>query len=115
QTSVLAIVTTLVVGIPACFGLRHAFRGRTAVRGLLLAPLIVPQVITAMAIYYAMSRSDIQSSVVTIGLTQAVLILPVFILIVGGALQKLDTKLEWAASASGANTWQTAVFVILPQ
>lgn len=110
------MVLSTMLGIMLAFALvRGRFPGKALVNQLATAPLIVPTIIYAVAIYglFAWLR--------LIGLWQGVVLghvvhaLPLVVLVVGAALRTVDPDLELAAEGLGAGRWTAIRRVTLPQ
>jgi putative spermidine/putrescine transport system permease protein len=110
---VVVVATTL--GTLAAFGL---VRGRGwwkgPVQGLLLAPMIVPGVITAIAIYYVFLQWHLTATLLGYVFAHTVLALPLVIVPIGASLQTIDRRLEQAAASLGAKPVTTFLRVTLP-
>src|SRR5208282_757676 len=68
----------------------------------LLLPIIVPTVITSIAMYFLSARLHLVGNLLWIGICHAVIALPVVLLILLAALQGVDVNLERAALSLGA-------------
>jgi len=112
--AIVTIVAT-VLGVAGAVGLAHGRgRWRAPVRGMLLAPMIVPGVITAIGIYYVFLRAGLTESLTGFVLAHTVLALPLVVITVSASLQGLDRQLEWAAASLGASPWRVFRQVTLP-
>jgi len=109
-------VLATILGIMLAFALvRGRFPGKALVNQLATAPLIVPTIVYAVAIYglFAWLR--------LIGLWQGIVLghvvhaLPLVVLVVGAALRTVDANLELAAQGLGASRWMAIRRVTLPQ
>jgi putative spermidine/putrescine transport system permease protein len=105
----------LVLGLLATFALvRFNLRGRKLIFILLILPIVVPEVITALAIYFVFARAQFTGTLASIAIAQSVLALPYVVLVVSPALRNLDPQFEQAARNLGAGPLQTFRHVILP-
>lgn len=103
QVALLATVFSVVLGTLAAIGLERLGRGwRTILSGLMLAPLIVPVIMTSIALYYTMQRIGLHGSLAGLALGHTVLCLPFVVLNVGVSLNGLDPSLARAAAGLGA-------------
>ena len=93
---------------------RFDFRGRGALTGLAMLPLIVPYVVLAVALLVLFRVIGIQLSLVTIAIAHVVVALPYTTLIVLARLIGFDKQLEEAAMDLGASYPTTIRLVILP-
>jgi putative spermidine/putrescine transport system permease protein len=115
---VLAVLTTavsLVIGIPAAFGLaRGRFRGRQAVTMLIVAPLVVPVILIAIAEYFFLAEIGLIGTTPGLVLAHTLLALPFVVIIVTASLQGYDRAFERAAMSMGAGPLRTFWHVTLP-
>ncbi|MBM3525617.1 MAG: ABC transporter permease [Alphaproteobacteria bacterium] len=109
-------VLATALGLMLAFALvRGRFPGKALVNQLATAPLIVPSIIYAVAIYGLFAWFKL------IGLWQGVVLghvvhaLPLVVLVVGAALRTVDPNLELAAEGLGASRWTAIRRVTLPQ
>src|SRR2546430_76818 len=93
---------------------RFEFRGRGALTGLAMLPLIVPYVVLGVALLILFHALNIPLSVVTVALAHVVVALPYTTLIVLARLLGFDQHLEEAAMDLGAGYPTTIRLVILP-
>ncbi|MFP5022859.1 ABC transporter permease [Pseudonocardia phyllosphaerae] len=115
QVALLAAVLATVVGTAAAFGLdRSRFRGRGAVRQLLMAPMILPGIVVAIAVYGVFLRWQLNGTLLGFVLAHAVLGVPFVITSVHTSLANYDATVEKAAASLGAGRVTTARRVILP-
>ena len=94
---------------------RASFRGRELIDGLLMSPLIVPQVIVGLAflIFYVKVKS--WSQFTDLLLLHTLLTLPYATRVVRASLARINPRLEEAAVGLGASATMSFVRVTLPQ
>ncbi|HVB09916.1 MAG TPA: ABC transporter permease [Bacillota bacterium] len=103
------------LAILASFALvRGSLRRQGAVYAIILAPLITPEIIVAIALYFIFARVHLVGTELAIILGQAVLALPVATILVSTTLQGLDVRTEQAAMVHGATPLRTFWLVTLP-
>jgi putative spermidine/putrescine transport system permease protein len=108
-------VLATAVGLAAAFALaRFITAGRRLIRTLVLSPLILPVIVTAMALFDVMSRLDLVGTFWGLLLSHTVLALPFPVIILEGALKAVDPHLEEAARTLGASRLQTLRRVTVP-
>jgi putative spermidine/putrescine transport system permease protein len=107
-------VSTILSVMTALALTRGTFRGKRAVYALVLAPLIVPTIITAIALHFLFSDMGLIGTTVAIVIGHTVLALPIAAILVTGTLQAFDVRLEQAALSMGASRWTTFRRVTLP-
>lgn len=84
-------------------------------RLLLLAPIIVPPIVHAIAFYRAWAALGLLDTYLGLVLVHAMKGLPFVVLTVAGTLANLDPRLEQAARSLGANARQAMSWVVFPQ
>jgi len=112
-----AVLTTLVasaIGTAAALALRRPFRGRSLVHLVIVAPMVVPVIILAIAIYGLYARLRLVGTLLGLVLAHTVLALPFVVVVVAATLRGFDESLELAAQNLGANRWHTFRLVTLP-
>ncbi len=108
-----ALATT--VGTLTAIGLASdKFPGRRIVMPLLISPLIVPIVVTAVGTYLFYARLGLASTYGGIILAHTVLASPFVVVTVGASLTGFDRNLLRAASISGARPLAAFFRVMLP-
>lgn len=108
-----AFATT--IGFFAAYALvRGRFAGKTIVLSLLLTPMIIPSVVTAIAIYFMSAAVGLVGSVVWLGFCHAVVALPVVVLILLSTLNGVDQNLERAALSLGASKTMVFTRIVAP-
>jgi putative spermidine/putrescine transport system permease protein len=117
SVEVAAIVTLLAtpLGTAAAFGLvRSDFPMKKIVYGALLSPLIVPSIITAIALYFLFAPLHLVGNFWGLVLAHTVLALPLVVVVVTASLRGFEMGLEWAAMSLGAPPWTALRRVTLP-
>ncbi len=115
RVAVLSTVMTVALGMLAAVALvRGRFPGKTAVYAIILSPMIVPTIITAIAVYFFFARLHMIGSALAMALGHTVVALPVVVIIVSATLQGFDLRLEQAAISLGASPGQAFLKVTLP-
>jgi spermidine/putrescine transport system permease protein len=109
-----SVVATALGSMIAILLSRFNFRGRTALTGLAMLPLIIPFVVLAVALLILFRALDINLSLVTIGIAHVVVALPYTTLIVLARLIGFDQQLEEASMDLGASYPATLRLVVLP-
>jgi putative spermidine/putrescine transport system permease protein len=100
----LTATLAMCLGAPAAFFLaRTRFFGKTAAMGFILAPLILPRIIIAVALFYFYARLGLIGSPVGLVLGHTVLALPYVVITVMAVLKNYDQRLDQAATSLGAS------------
>lgn len=115
QVAPLATIMSTTVGFFASLALiRGKLRGKSVIYGLLLTPMIVPSVISAIALYLAFAKLGATGSIFAIALGHAVLALPLVVIVLTASLQAMDGRYERAALSLGATRLYTMRRITLP-
>ncbi len=118
QSAIIAICTSVlatVLGTLCSIGLwRVTSKYSEAVRALLLLPLIIPQIISAMAFYRMWIPLGLLDSYPGLILAHTILATPMVLITVSASIANFDPKLEQASRNMGAGGWMTMRRVILP-
>jgi putative spermidine/putrescine transport system permease protein len=112
---VIACAIATVLGFFAAYAfVRSSLAGKKLLLSLLLLPIIVPTVITSIAMYFLSARLHLVGNVLWIGVCHAVIALPVVLLILLSTLQGVDVNLERAALSLGASRARLFLKVVVP-
>ena len=113
--ALVACVIATTIGCLAAYALvRGEMRAKKFVLSLMLAPIIVPTVITAIAMYFLTAKMGLVGNMLWIGFCHAVVALPIVLLILLAALQGVDVNLERAALSLGASRSRVFFKVVVP-
>ena len=108
-------VLSLLLGVPAGVGLaRRSLKGNVLFEALLLLPLVVPEIILAVAFAGLYGFAKLRLSFWTIVITHVAFSLSYVILMVRSRMARLDQSLIEAAMDLGAGPGQTFHRVLLP-
>ncbi len=115
QVAILTTILSTILGTMASFAfVRGQFRGKKLLYGMVLSPLIIPVIITAVATYYIFARVRMIGTIWALVLAHTVLALPFVVVNVTSTLQGFDITLERAALSLGANRLVTFFKVTFP-
>src|SRR5271155_1834637 len=121
-----AMLSSLIIGAIACVVsttigffcayafLRVEFPGKKLLLSLMLTPIIVPNIITAIAMYYLAGKLHLIGNLLWLGLCHAVIAMPIVLLILLSALHAVDPNLERAALGLGSGRTRVFFRVVLP-
>jgi ABC-type spermidine/putrescine transport system permease subunit II len=113
--SVVAAGSIAVIGTMAALATaRHRFAGQGLVRILIVTPLLLPGLLYAVSLLSFYNQHEVTLSLWTAAFGHAVVLLPVFYVIVHTRLQRFDPLLDEAARDLGASPWQAFSRVLLP-
>ncbi|MGV8938539.1 MAG: ABC transporter permease [Allorhizobium sp.] len=109
-----AIISTI-IGILAALALvRYRFPGKGAVTTLLIAPLLIPEVVLAVALLLFLRWLHLPKSFVLLLLGHVIFTMPFVVLVVQARLIAMKPEYEEAALSLGASPVQTFFAVTLP-
>lgn len=113
--TVVGLVAT-VLGTAAAVGLhrRAGAKSNTPVRGLLMAPMIVPGIVLAVGVYAVFLRTGLTGTFAGFVLAHTVMAVPFVVVAVGASLSSFDNALLAASASLGANPFTTFRKVTLP-
>ena len=118
QSSIIGLTSTLIataLGTICAIGLwRVSSRAGEVMRAVLLLPLVIPPIITAMAFYRLFIPLGLIDSYPGLILAHTVLAAPLVLITVSASLAGFDPRLEQASRGLGASNWTTMRRVILP-
>lgn len=104
---------SIILGVFAAYGLtRSRFRGQNIVLANMMAPMILPQIITAVGLYLFFAKIGIVGTIPGLIIGHAVLSAPFVILIMTLGIASVDLRIEQAARSLGAN-WLTAFLKVI--
>jgi len=105
----------LVLGSIAAYGLvRGTFRGRALLEGNFVAPLILPPVITAVALYIFFARIGLLGTLMGLIVAHTVLTVPYVVLLMTVAIRQFDVRIEQVAYSLGASWFRMFRSILLP-
>lgn len=113
--AVISSVAALLLGGLAAYGLRRGtFKGHDWAEGNFMAPLIVPAIISAIALYLGLARIGLLGSFIGLVVAHTVLNVPLVIMVLGVAIRSFDQRIEQVAWSLGASWSYTMRKVVLP-
>lgn len=115
SVALFSALLTLVLVIPAAFVLvRTSWWGKRGVISLLLAPMVVPRIIIAVALFYFYSTVGLVGTQTGLILGHAVLSIPYALVGIVTVLRDYDQRLDQAAATMGAGRLTTFFRITLP-
>lgn len=118
QSAVIGLSTAAlatVLGTLCAIGLwRVSSKYSEVVRAFLLLPMVIPQIISAMAFYRLWVPLGLLDTYAGMILAHTILATPLVLITASASLANFDPKLEQASKNLGASNWVTMRRVILP-
>ncbi|CPR21666.1 ABC transporter permease [Brenneria goodwinii] len=102
MSTLLAMVFSLLMALAL---VRYRFSGKKIIYVLILLPMIVPNIISALALFFFFSDIDVFNSISAIIIGHAIIALPVATIIISSTLQGIDSQLEYSAMSLGAGNF----------
>jgi ABC-type spermidine/putrescine transport system permease subunit II len=110
-----ASFAALVLGSLAAYGLvRGSFRGRAVLEANFVAPLIIPPVITAVALYIVFARVGLLGTLPGVILAHAIIGVPYVVILMSVAIRSFDVRIEQVARSLGASSLTVFGRILLP-
>jgi putative spermidine/putrescine transport system permease protein len=111
----LSTVFSLIIATTAAMALtRSELPLRSAVYALILGPLVIPQIVTALGLFLLFEPAAMLGSPLAIALGHTVLASPIAVLILIATLRGIDERLEDAAASMGASRMTIARKITFP-
>ncbi|WP_107468061.1 ABC transporter permease [Streptomyces sp. MA5143a] len=111
----LSTVFSLIIAVTAATALvRSELPLRSAVFALVLGPLVIPQIVTALGLFLFFEPAAMLGSPIAIALGHTVLAAPIAVLILIATLRGIDERLEDAAASMGAGRLTIARRITFP-
>lgn len=109
-----AVLSTILGTLAAKAVTRYRMPGRGPVVGFIMIPLVIPEIILAIALLILMSQSGVALSLFTIGVGHMLLCVPFSMLVMISRMEGFDRSMEEAAQDLGENAWGTFWRVTFP-
>jgi putative spermidine/putrescine transport system permease protein len=115
EVAALATLLSVGLGTAAALGLERISPGkRVIVTGLVISPMVVPVIMTSIALYYVMRPLGLHGTLVGLALGHTLLALPFVVVNVGLALRGVDPSCLRAAEGLGASPVRVFLTITLP-
>lgn len=113
--AVSAALLATVLGICAARALtRYRFAGQRAVNGLIMAPLVLPEIIVAIAMLLVLLSLGLELSLFTVVLGHVLICVPYSVTVLTSGFEGFDRSLEEASADLGETAFGTFRRVTLP-
>jgi len=90
------------------------FRGKTVSLGLITLPLMVPEIVTAVAVLIFFNAISLKLGLVNVIIAHTTFCIPFAFMPIRARLEGMDTSLEQAARDLYASEWETFRYVTVP-
>jgi spermidine/putrescine transport system permease protein len=109
-----AVLSTLLGLFAARASTRFRFPAKAGLMGLIMLPLVLPDMILAVSLLVVLLAIGVPLSIMTIILGHVLMCTPFAVAILSSAFQSLDQSLEEAAYDLGETPFSTFMLIILP-
>lgn len=116
KVAALTMVVSVLIGVPASYGLvRFDFPGKRWVMLLLMSPILVPVIVISLGLYLYLSRLHLVGTTAGLVASHVAYVTPFMMMTVMAGVKKLDPALEFATTIMGAHRREVFFKVVLPQ
>ena len=106
---------TLIISVPAAYGIaRSPSRLSAAIFVLFLSPIVVPSIVSAVALFYLFAQMGLVATNLGIAIGHTVGGIPLGVVILLATLRSYDWRLNQAAATLGANRRRTLIRITAP-
>lgn len=110
-SATIAVVFALPAGMAIAW---HRFKGREALLGLLLSPLMVPHIVLGIAMLRFLTQVGASGTMTGLVLAHAIVVMPYVLRLVVAAATGFDRSVAQAAESLGAPPWTVFARIELP-
>jgi ABC-type spermidine/putrescine transport system permease subunit II len=105
----------LALGTTAAYAIvRGGFRGRRLIESNLMAPMILPPIVSSIALYIFYAKTKLLGTFAGLVIAHTILAAPYVVLLMSVAIQSFDIRIEQVALTLGASKTQMLVRVVMP-
>jgi putative spermidine/putrescine transport system permease protein len=105
----------LALGTLAAYAImRGSFRGKQLIESNFIAPMILPPIITSIALYIFYAKMKLLGTFIGLIIAHTILATPYVILLMSVAIQSFDIRIEQVALTLGASKTQMLLRVLMP-
>ncbi len=113
--AVLTAIVATILGIMAAVAMnRLQFWGKKAFMSLMVAPMVIPVIVVAIALYHSFAPMKLTNSLLGLVMAHTILAIPIVFVTVTAGLQGMDRNLELASLGLGSTPIGTFFKVTLP-
>lgn len=109
-----AVLSTILGTLAAKAVTRYRIPGRGPITAFIMIPLVIPEIVMAIALLIMVNLSGIELSLFTVGMGHMLLCVPFSMLVMISRLEGFDKSMEEAALDLGENAWGTFWRVTFP-
>lgn len=115
QLALASSIIAVALGSLAAYGLvRGRLPGTLFLDAHFMAPMIIPHIITAIALYFALAKIGMLGSFAGLVIGHALVAIPFVITVVSGAVRAFDVRIEQSARSLGAKWPRIICSIVIP-
>lgn len=113
--AVISAILATIIGTMAAVAIQKlSFKGKSVFMSLMIAPMVVPVIVTGVALYTTFSKIGLTNTIPGIVLAHTLLAIPMVFITMMSGLSNVNENLELAAMSMGASPIRTFFQVTLP-
>ena len=118
NTAIIGFFSTIlatILGTVAAVGINRAdFPGKQLLLAVLISPMMIPLVITALSLYLFYARFGLNDTYIGLIIAHAILGMPFVLITVSATLQSFDPNLMRAGASLGASPFKVFLSIVMP-
>lgn len=115
QLALCSSILAVILGALAAYGLVRSRIKRAAwLDANFMAPMIIPHIITAIALYFSFSAMGMLGTFAGLIIGHTLVAIPFVISVVAGAVRGLDLRIEQSARSLGAGSLRVLISIVIP-
>ena len=118
NTAIIGFFSTIlatILGTVAAVGINRAdFPGKQLLLAVLISPMMIPLVITALSLYLFYARFGLNDTYIGLIIAHAILGMPFVLITVSATLQSFDPNLIRAGASLGASPFKVFLSIVMP-
>lgn len=115
EVGIIVTFTSVILGSLAAYGLvRGRFPGKNFINSIIIAPMVAPILVTAVAVFILFSRLGLNGTLTGFVIAHTVMATPFVVIVMSASLRGLNIEMEQAAMNLGAGRLTTLRRVVFP-
>jgi ABC-type spermidine/putrescine transport system permease subunit II len=115
EVGLIVTFISVILGSLAAYGLvRGRFPGKNFLNSLIIAPMVAPILVTAVAVFMFFSKLGLNGTLMGFVIAHTVMATPFVVIVMSASLRGVNIELEQAAMNLGANRFTTLRRVVFP-
>jgi ABC-type spermidine/putrescine transport system permease subunit II len=115
EVGLIVTFISVILGSLAAYGLvRGRFPGKNFLNSLIIAPMVAPILVTAVAVFMFFSKLGLNGTLIGFVIAHTVMATPFVVIVMSASIRGVNIELEQAAMNLGANRFTTLRRVVFP-